>query len=123
MEGNGPKDLLFLQIKQEVASAYAPNCPEKTGHRDPGRRRPAKIQPISDLLLGWTRIGEHDYLVRQLNDHKVGLDLEQLKGSGLNDLGGIAGELLATVAGMLDQATRSRSRAISATAVKRSIQS
>ncbi len=96
MEGNGPKDLLFLQIKQEVASAYAPYIRHKPGHEGirtaDGQR---KIQPISDLLLGWTRIGEHDFLVRQLNDHKVSLDLEQLRGRGLNDLAGIAGELLA----------------------------
>jgi len=96
MEGNGRGDPLFLQIKQEVASAYARYLSHRPGHQGlrvaDGQR---KIQPISDLLLGWTRIGEHDFLVRQLNDHKVSLDLEQLKGRGLDDLAAIAGELLA----------------------------
>jgi hypothetical protein len=54
-----------------------------------------KIQSQSDLLLGWTRIGEHDYLVRQLNDHKGGVDLTALAGNGLSSLSTVAGELLA----------------------------
>jgi len=57
-----------------------------------GQRR---IQAVSDLMLGWTRIGEHDFLVRQLNDRKGSLDLNLLRGSGLNSLAEIAGELLA----------------------------
>jgi uncharacterized protein (DUF2252 family) len=97
MEGNGPKDALFLQIKQEVASAYAPYLDHapfaQQGQRVVDGQR--KIQPLSDLLLGWTRMGEHDYLVRQLNDHKGSIDLKQLRGEGANELGAIAGELLA----------------------------
>jgi hypothetical protein len=54
-----------------------------------------KIQPVSDLLLGWTKIGEHDFLVRQLNDHKGKIDLTQLRGQGLSSLAAVAGELLA----------------------------
>src|SRR5581483_6410776 len=69
MEGNGTNDPLFLQIKQEVSSAYAPYLRNlHFGHQGQrvvlGQRR---IQPSSDLILGWTRIGEHDYLVRQMN--------------------------------------------------------
>ncbi len=97
MDGNGPDDPLFLQIKQEVASAYAPYL-KNTHYSHQGQRvaeGQRKIQSQSDLLLGWTRIGEHDYLVRQLNDHKGGVDLAALTGSGLSSLGTIAGELLA----------------------------
>jgi hypothetical protein len=50
---------------------------------------------MSDLLLGWTRIGPYDYLVRQLNDHKGSIDLQQLRGAGLKNLALVAGELLA----------------------------
>jgi hypothetical protein len=50
---------------------------------------------VSDLLLGWTRIGEHDFLVRQLNDHKGSIDLTNLRGAGLSGLAAVAGELLA----------------------------
>jgi uncharacterized protein (DUF2252 family) len=94
---NGKDDPLFLQIKQEVHSAYAPYL--KHAHYDhqgqrvvEGQRR---IQAVSDLLLGWTSIGDNDYLVRQLNDHKGGIELSTLRGGGLKSLASVAGELLA----------------------------
>jgi uncharacterized protein (DUF2252 family) len=94
---NGKNDPLFLQIKQEVHSAYAPYL--KHVHYDhqgqrvvEGQRR---IQAVSDLLLGWTRVGGGDYLVRQLNDHKGSIELSTLRGDGLKNLAGVAGELLA----------------------------
>jgi len=95
-EGNGPKDPMFLQIKQEVASAYARFLPDGAKHQGQrvveGQRA---IQPLSDPLLGWTSIGTRQYLVRQLSDHKGGIDLQRLRGGGLNSLAIIAGELLA----------------------------
>ena len=96
-EGNGAQDPMFLQIKQEVASAYAPHLPEPV-HRHQGRRAAEgqrAVQPLSDPLLGWTTIGPHHYLVRQLNDHKGSIDLQNLLGSGLKSLALVAGELLA----------------------------
>ena len=95
-EGNGAQDPMFLQIKQEVVSAYANVLPGPHSHQ--GRRAAdgqRAIQPISDLLLGWTTIGHHHYLVRQLNDHKGSVDLQKLRGRGLNSLALVAGELLA----------------------------
>jgi uncharacterized protein (DUF2252 family) len=101
-EGNGPNDAMFLQIKQEVASAYARYLPgdtaESVADESQGRRAAMgqrAIQPMSDLLLGWTRIGAHDYLVRQLNDHKGSIDLQTLHGAGMKQLALVAGELLA----------------------------
>jgi uncharacterized protein (DUF2252 family) len=97
MEGSGPKDPLFLQIKQEVASAYAPYL-KHTVQAHQGQRvtlGQRGIQAVSDLMLGWTRIGEQDYLVRQLNDHKGTVDLDHLRGTGLHSLAEVAGELLA----------------------------
>jgi uncharacterized protein (DUF2252 family) len=96
-EGNGPKDPMFLQIKQEVASAYAKFLPAAPAHHQ-GRRvaeGQRAIQPQSDLLLGWTGIGPHEFLVRQLNDHKGSIDLQKLCGGGLKSLALVAGELLA----------------------------
>jgi uncharacterized protein (DUF2252 family) len=97
MGGNGPNDPLFLQIKQEVASAYAPFLRNShvANHGERVLIGQHRIQPASDLLLGWTRIGEHDYLVRQLNDHKGSVDITKLRGEGLTTLAEIAGELLA----------------------------
>jgi uncharacterized protein (DUF2252 family) len=96
-EGNGSLDPMFLQIKQEMPSAYARWLPEAVyphqGQRAAEGQR--AVQPISDLLLGWTSIGEHQYLVRQLNDHKGSIDLAKLRGGGLESLAQVAGELLA----------------------------
>jgi uncharacterized protein (DUF2252 family) len=97
LEGNGPSDPLFLQIKQEVQSAYAPYLPNVVYSHE-GRRAAdgqRAIQPLSDLLLGWTSLGGHQFLVRQLNDHKGSIDLTQLRGTGLMSLAVVAGELLA----------------------------
>ena len=96
-EGNGKRDPLFLQIKQEMPSAYAQWLPG-TAYPHDGRRAAEgqrAIQPISDLLLGWTSIGPHQYLVRQLNDRKGSIDLQKLRGGGLDSLAQVAGELLA----------------------------
>jgi hypothetical protein len=53
------------------------------------------IQPQSDLLLGWTSIGPHHYVVRQFNDHKGSIDFEFLRRGGLRTLSTVAGELVA----------------------------
>ncbi len=96
-EGNGVEDPMFLQIKQEMPSAYSQWLPDAV-YAHQGRRAAEgqrAVQPISDLLLGWTSIGEHQYLVRQLNDHKGSIDLDNLRSGGLESLARVAGELLA----------------------------
>ena len=97
-EGNGPGDPLFLQIKEEPASAYAPYLPEAhpphhNGQRAVEGQRAMQVQ--SDPFLGWTHMGGRDYLVRQLNDHKGSIDLENLAGTGLEAFAQVCGELLA----------------------------
>ena len=97
LEGNGAKDPLFMQIKQEVKSAYASYVSD-TRFKHAGCRvaeGQRAIQPLSDPLLGWTEFGGHEYLVRQLNDRKGSINLEMLKGDGLASLASVAGELLA----------------------------
>ncbi len=96
-EGNGPLDPIFLQIKQETRSVYAqwlPNVvyPHQGRRAAEGQRA---VQPVSDLLLGWTSMGAHQYLVRQLNDHKGSIDLQKLSAGGLSSLAQVAGELVA----------------------------
>jgi uncharacterized protein (DUF2252 family) len=98
MEGNGSDDPLFLQIKEEPNSAYAPylgemGAPQHQGHRVVQGQRAMQFQ--SDLLLGWTTINNRHYLVRQLNDHKASIAIEDLRGEGLNQYAEICGELLA----------------------------
>jgi len=97
MEGNGQEDPLFLQIKQEMPSAYARfltgvSYPHEGRRVAEGQRA---IQPVSDMLLGWTSLAGHEFLVRQLNDHKGSIDIERLRGAGLDSLAQVAGELLA----------------------------
>ncbi len=99
LEGNGPKDPLFLQIKQEATSAYWPYLtPEKAPGASEGQRvaegqRAMQVQ--SDPLLGWTTMGGRSYLVRQLNDHKASLDVTKLKTESLCAYSTVCGEMLA----------------------------
>src|SRR5271155_5452933 len=98
MEGNGSDDPLFLQIKEEPGSAYAPYLGEMGAPQHQGRRvvqGQRAMQFLSDLLLGWTTIHNRHYLVRQLNDHKASIEMEDLKGDGLMQYAEICGELLA----------------------------
>jgi uncharacterized protein (DUF2252 family) len=101
MEGNGRKDPLFLQIKEEVASGYAPYVVGVRGRKarqHQGRRvveGANAMQLQSDPFLGWTTMDGRDYLVRQLNDHKASIQLEDLKAGGLMEYAAVCGELLA----------------------------
>ena len=91
-------DPLFIQIKEEPASAYAPYLPEGSGHTHEGHRvmdGQRAMQLTSDPFLGYTTIEGRDYLVRQLNDHKASLDLENLTPASLLGYADICGELLA----------------------------
>lgn len=92
-------DPLFLQIKEEPASAYARYIPDGVaawnhqGHRVMDGQR--AMQLTSDPFLGYTTIQSRDYLVRQLNDHKAALDIETLSGESLRGYADVCGELLA----------------------------
>ena len=97
-EGNGPRDPLFLQVKEQPGSAYAPYLPSAASPAHQGRRvaeGQRAMQFQSDPFLGWTVIAGRDYLVRQLNDHKGSIEIEDLAGQGLIDYAEICGELLA----------------------------
>jgi uncharacterized protein (DUF2252 family) len=100
MEGNGAKDPLFLQIKEEVASGYAPYVAAgaRKERQHQGRRvvegeRAMQLQ--SDPFLGWTTMEGRDYLVRQLNDHKASIQLDSLRAVALLEYAAVCGEMLA----------------------------
>lgn len=99
LEGNGPDDPLFLQVKQEVASAWAPYAPSAPDAVvEPGKRvvdgqRAMQIQ--SDPFLGYTHLDGRDYLVRQLNDRKASLNTGALGRAALLHYSNLCGELLA----------------------------
>ena len=100
-EGNGTEDPLFLQVKQEVASAWAPYLPSEKpaartrseGARVVDGQRAMQVQ--SDPFLGYTRLDGRDYLVRQLNDHKGSLETGDLDPETLAHYADLCGELLA----------------------------
>jgi uncharacterized protein (DUF2252 family) len=96
--GDGVTDPLFLQVKEAVASAYAPFVRSKEtaihqGERVTHGQRMLQAQP--DILLGWTSLGGGDYLVRQLNDHKGSIENTDLRGAGLTEYATTCGEVLA----------------------------
>ncbi len=97
-EGNGPADPLFLQIKEETASGYAPYLPDARPAHHNGQRvaeGQRAMQLASDPFLGWTEVAGRQYLVRQLNDHKGSIELADLAGKGLVAYAEVCGELLA----------------------------
>ena len=101
LEGNGEQDPLFLQVKQEVASAWAPYLDAPglaAGRRGEGERvvegqRAMQVQ--SDPFLGHTTVSGRDFLVRQLNDHKGSIDLQTVDAATLTHYADLCGELLA----------------------------
>ncbi len=97
-EGNGPGDPLFLQVKEQPGSAYAPYVNTQglalhQGQRVVNGQRAMQFQ--SDPFLGWTTIANRHYEVRQLNDHKGSISVENLAGDGLLQYAEMCGELLA----------------------------
>jgi uncharacterized protein (DUF2252 family) len=96
--GNGVRDPLFLQIKEEPPSAYAEflQSPENGIHQ--GRRvveGQRRMQTQSDPLLGWTSCHGRQFMVRQLSDHKASIEDRDLSGRGLADYARICAEVLA----------------------------
>ena len=85
-EGNGASDPLFLQVKEEPNSCYAPYLKVAKSAKNNGQRvvdgqRAMQVQ--TDPFLGWTEMDGRSYLVRQLNDHKGSIEITDLAGSGL----------------------------------------
>lgn len=96
--GRDPRDPLFLQIKEEPPSAYAPYYKDSSVPKNQGQRvvqGQRAMQVLSDLLLGWCSIGGRDYLVRQLNDHKSSIEPEELGARRLAEYSRVCAELLA----------------------------
>jgi len=96
--GRDENDPLFLQVKEEPPSHYAPylknpQAPSHQGERVVRGQR--LLQVLSDLLLGWCSIDGRDYLVRQLNDHKSSIDPQELRGPRLIEYSRVCAELLA----------------------------
>ena len=99
LQGNGPHDMVFLQLKQARRSSVARFVHGDTAwHAHQGQRvveYQQTLQTVSDPLLGWTTVDNRDYYVRQFRDMKGAVTVEGMDGSALMDYGRICGALLA----------------------------
>ena len=99
LEGSSPDDVVFLQLKQARRSVLAPYVHgESAWHAHQGQRvveYQQALQTVSDPLLGWTTIGDHQYYVRQFRNMKGTVALDAIDAAALSDYAGIVGHLLA----------------------------
>ncbi|MEU6735469.1 DUF2252 domain-containing protein [Streptomyces physcomitrii] len=93
---------LVLQVKEARTSALAPHLPAAGFAQEPveheGRRvvrGQKRMQVVSDILLGWTSVGERPYQVRQFRNRKGSVDPAALASDQLDDYGRMTGALLA----------------------------
>ena len=96
--GHGPDDPLFLQIKESRPSPYVPHVPGVPPVVHEGERvahAQHRLQTVTDPFLGWTKVGDVPCIVRQLNDHKAGIDTAELRGRALSEYATVSGEILA----------------------------
>jgi uncharacterized protein (DUF2252 family) len=95
--GGAVYDPLFIQIKEEPGSAYASYLPSSPVAAHQGQRVAEggrAMQMQSDIFLGWTSVGNREYVVRQLRDHKAAIEEDDLKGKGLVEYAEMCGQLL-----------------------------
>jgi uncharacterized protein (DUF2252 family) len=98
-QGSSPDDVVFLQLKQARRSVIARYVHgDSAWHAHQGQRvveYQQALQTVSDPLLGWTTIGDHQYYVRQFRDMKGAVTIDGISASALADYAGICGLLLA----------------------------
>lgn len=97
--GSRADDVLFLQLKEARRSVLAPFVHgDVAWHAHQGQRvveYQQQLQTVSDPLLGWTSVGEHQYYVRQFRNMKGGVPLDAMTAGRLADYSGVVGNLLA----------------------------
>ncbi len=97
LQGRGPDDPLFLQIKQAGRSVLEefldPSPYDNQGQRVVAGQR--TIQAASDAFLGWARTGGHDYYWRQLRDGKASADIDAADQAQLANYAKLCGWTLA----------------------------
>jgi uncharacterized protein (DUF2252 family) len=98
-EGSSPDDVVFLQLKQARRSVVARYVHgDSAWHAHQGHRvvdYQQALQTVSDPLLGWTTVGDHQYYVRQFRDMKGAITVDGIDAAALADYAGICGLLLA----------------------------
>lgn len=96
-QGVDEGDPLFLQVKQARPSLLEPYL-GRSAYEHPGERVVAGqklMQATSDIFLGYGRMGEDTYFIRQLYDMKGSADLEKIPAPYLWRYAGLCGAVLA----------------------------
>jgi uncharacterized protein (DUF2252 family) len=98
--GNGDNDPLFLQVKEAGSPAAGPFIVRsKTGEfAHEGKRivmGQRALQSSTDVMLGWTQIGNKPYFVRQMKNMKGAIPVEWLSGKAFNFYVWACGAILA----------------------------
>ncbi len=98
-QGSSPDDVVFLQLKQARRSVVARFVHgDSAWHAHQGQRvveYQQALQTVSDPLLGWTTVGDHQYYVRQFRDMKGAVTVDGIDACALANFAGICGLLLA----------------------------
>jgi uncharacterized protein (DUF2252 family) len=98
-EGSSPDDVLFLQLKEARRSVVARFVHgDSAWHAHQGQRvveYQQALQTVSDPLLGWTTVDDHQYYVRQFRNMKGTIAIDGIDAPALTDYAGICGGLLA----------------------------
>ena len=102
MHGQRPEDILFLQAKEAEASVLE-RFTKKSKYENHGARVVAGqrlMQASSDIFLGWQRSTgvdgvQRDYYVRQLQDWKGSVDVENAIPAGMRAYAGLCAHTLA----------------------------
>ena len=98
LEGNGPEDVLFLQVKEAGRSVLEDEFGESP-FPHPGQRiveGQRMMQSVSDILLGWTTAHSGTtYYVRQLKDMKASPNIAEFDPDDMNRYAKVCGWVLA----------------------------
>jgi uncharacterized protein (DUF2252 family) len=97
LQGTGPDDPLFIQIKEAFPSVLEPYA-GKSKFRFHGQRvvrGQQYTQAASDIFLGWGQVAGLDLYARQLRDMKASVDVTLLSPLRLTLYGGLCGWVLA----------------------------
>lgn len=95
--GKDDNDPLIMQVKGASKSVFEPYLKKGSyangGHRVVAGQR--AIQTSSDMFLGWGRLNEKDFYVRQLWNMKGSIPMEEIREEGLDLYGQICAKALA----------------------------
>ncbi len=95
--GDDANDPLFLQIKEARASVLERylGASQYSNHAQRVVSGQRLMQSASDIFLGWTRSGPHDYYIRQLRDMSLSPSTDRMSISDFISYAGLCGWVLA----------------------------